>query len=202
MALLISSALIVLLFSLTGTELFPKTDTGQAQVRLRLPVGTRLERTEDATRKLLWLINDIAGKDKVDITSAFVGTQPSSFPVNYIHLWTSGPHEAITRIKLKPDALGIDAFKEQLRDAVKKQIPNAKISFEPGDLSEQVLNLLAGLQSFCLFLVIVDWLKQYFLHRPKKAGAIYLLSTYAKQISFIPYRPCYGLSNGITQQKI
>jgi multidrug efflux pump subunit AcrB len=28
-----------------------------------------------------------------------------------------------------------------LRDAVKKEIPNAKISFEPGDLSEQVLNL-------------------------------------------------------------
>jgi multidrug efflux pump subunit AcrB len=141
LALLISTALIVLLFSLTGTELFPKSDTGQAQVRLRLPVGTRLERTEDATRKLLSLINDIAGKDKVEITSAFVGTQPSSFPVNYIHLWTSGPHESITRIKLKSNAPGIDAFKEQLRDAVKKQIPNAKISFEPGDLSEQVLNL-------------------------------------------------------------
>jgi multidrug efflux pump subunit AcrB len=134
-------ALIVLLFSLTGTELFPKTDTGQAQVRLRLPVGTRLERTEDATRKLLSLVNDIAGEQNVDITSAFVGTQPSSFPVNYIYLWTGGPHESITRIKLKSNALAIDAFKEQLRDAAKKQIPNAKISFEPGDLAEQVLNL-------------------------------------------------------------
>ena len=138
---LISVGLIVLLYSLIGTELFPKTDTGQAQVRLRLPVGTRLERTEDATRKLLSLVNDIAGKQNVDITSAFVGTQPSSFPVNYIHLWTSGPHESITRIKLKSGALSIDKFKEQLRDAVKKQIPNAKISFEPGDLTEQVLNL-------------------------------------------------------------
>jgi multidrug efflux pump subunit AcrB len=138
---LISVGLIVLLYSLTGTELFPKADTGQAQVRLRLPVGTRLERTEDATRKLLSLVNDIAGKQNVDITSAFVGTQPSSFPVNYIHLWTSGPHESVTRIKLKPDAIVIDDFKERLRDAVKKQIPNAKISFEPGDLAEQVLNL-------------------------------------------------------------
>jgi multidrug efflux pump subunit AcrB len=138
---IVSVALVVLLYSLSGTELFPKADTGQAQVRLRLPVGTRLERTEDATRKLLSLVNDIAGKDNVDITSAFVGTQPSSFPVNYIHLWTSGPHESVTRIKLKPAALAIDDFKEKLRDAVKKQIPNAKISFEPGDLSEQVLNL-------------------------------------------------------------
>jgi multidrug efflux pump subunit AcrB len=139
--LVASIGLVVLFFSLTGTELFPKTDTGQSVVRLRLPVGTRLERTEDATRKLLSIVNDIAGKGKVDITSAFVGTQPSSFPVNYIHLWTSGPHESVTRIKLKAAAPGIEAFKQQLRDAVKKQIPTAKISFEPGDLAEQVLNL-------------------------------------------------------------
>ncbi len=138
---LVSVGLVVLLYSLTGTELFPKADTGQAQVRLRLPTGTRLERTEDATRKLLSLVNDIAGKQNVDITSAFVGTQPSSFPVNYIHLWTSGPNESITRIKLTSGAPGIEGFKEQLRDAVKKEIPNAKISFEPGDLAEQVLNL-------------------------------------------------------------
>lgn len=137
----VSVGLIVLFFSFTGTELFPKTDTGQTQVRLRLPVGTRLERTEDATRKLLAIINDVAGKDDVDITSAFVGTQPSSFPVNYIYLWTSGPQESITKIKLKSGAIGIEKFKEQVRIAVSKEISNAKISFEPGDLSEQVLNL-------------------------------------------------------------
>ncbi|MEO8772600.1 MAG: efflux RND transporter permease subunit [Ferruginibacter sp.] len=139
--MLLSVGLIILFYSLTGTELFPKTDTGQAQVRLRLPVGTRLERTEDATRKLLSLVNDIAGKQNVDITSAFVGTQPSSFPVNYIHLWTGGPNESVTRIKFKSGALKIEEFKELLRAAVKKQIPNAHISFEPGDLAEQVLNL-------------------------------------------------------------
>ena len=137
----VSIGLIVLFFSYTGTELFPKADTGQTQVRLRLPVGTRLERTEDATRKLLSIVNDIAGKEHVDITSAFVGTQPSSFPVNYIHLWTSGPHESVTKIKLKPGIIPIEAFKERVRASVKKEIPNAKISFEPGDLAEQVLNL-------------------------------------------------------------
>jgi len=137
----VSIGLIVLFFSLTGTELFPKADTGQAQVRLRLPVGTRLERTEDATRKLLSLINDAVGKDNVEITSAFIGTQPSSFPVNLIHLWTSGPHESVTKIKLKQGVIAIDNFKEKIRAAVKKEIPTATISFEPGDLAEQVLNL-------------------------------------------------------------
>ena len=137
----ISIGLIALLSPFTGTALFPKTDTGQTQVRLRLPVGTRLERTEDATRQLLAIVSEIAGKENVIITSAFVGTQPSSFPVNYIHLWTSGPHESVTKIKIRQGAIAIENFKEQVRAAVKKQIPNAKISFEPGDLAEQVLNL-------------------------------------------------------------
>lgn len=137
----VSMLLVAGMFSMTGTTLFPQADTGQAQVRLRLPVGTRLERTEDATRKLLQLIDQTAGKENVDITSAFVGTQPSSFPVNYIHLWTGGPHESVTRIKLKQGAIGIEAFKEKLRQLVVKEIAHATISFEPGDLAEQVLNL-------------------------------------------------------------
>ncbi|MDB5209761.1 MAG: efflux transporter permease subunit, partial [Sediminibacterium sp.] len=139
--LAVSIGLAVLFFSLTGTELFPKADTGLTQVRLRLPVGTRLERTEDATRKLLSIVNNTAGKENVVITSAFVGTQPSSFPVNYIHLWTGGPQESVTKIKLQPGAIPMDDFKEKVRQTVKKEIPNAKISFEPGDLAEQVLNL-------------------------------------------------------------
>ncbi len=139
--MILTIGIVVLLFTTIGTELFPKTDTGQIQVRLRLPVGTRMERTEDATRKLLDAVNNIAGKENVLITSAFIGTQPSSFPVNYIHLWTGGPHESVTKIKMKPGAIALDKFKDQLRAVVAKEIPTAKISFEPGNLSEQVLNL-------------------------------------------------------------
>jgi multidrug efflux pump subunit AcrB len=73
-----------------------------------------------------------------------VGTQPSSFPVNYIHLWTGGPFESVTKIKLKPGTIALDKFKDQLRTAIAKEIPAANISFEPGNLSEQVLNLGAA----------------------------------------------------------
>ncbi|HSC36994.1 MAG TPA: efflux RND transporter permease subunit, partial [Chitinophagaceae bacterium] len=139
--IVITTGLCILLSGIIGTELFPPTDTGQVQVRLRLPVGTRLERTEDATRKLLQLSEAIAGKGNIAISSAFIGTQPSSFPINNIHLWTSGPQESVTKIKLKKNSITITAFREQLRAAVKKEIPNAAISFEPGDLAEQVLNL-------------------------------------------------------------
>jgi multidrug efflux pump subunit AcrB len=139
--MLIAVGLGVLIFTYTGTELFPQTDSGQAQVRLRLPVGTRFERTEDATRKLLSLTEQIAGKGNVEITSAFIGTQPSSYPVNYIYLWTSGPNESVTKIRLKPGAIPIEKFREQLRAAVAREMPGVRMSFEPGDIVEQVLNL-------------------------------------------------------------
>jgi len=138
---LVAVGLAAILFRFTGTELFPGTDSGQAQVRLRLPVGSRFERTEDATRKLLALTDSIAGNGNVDITSAFIGTQPASYPVNYIYLWTGGPNESVTRIKLKPGALPINDFRERLRAAVAKNMPGVRLSFEPGDIVEQVLNL-------------------------------------------------------------
>ena len=42
---------------------------------------------------------------QVEITSDFVGVQPSSYPINTIYLWTSGPHEAVLQLALKPTAL-------------------------------------------------------------------------------------------------
>jgi len=139
--LVASLGLIVLFFAISGTVLFPRTDSGQAQVRLRLPTGTRFERTEDATRKLLSLTERIAGKGNVEITSAFIGTQPSSYPVNLIYLWTSGPNESVTKIRLKPGVIRIERFREQLREAVAREMPGVQLSFEPGDIVEQVLNL-------------------------------------------------------------
>ena len=139
--LLVSVGILIAVVSNIGTEIFPKVDAGQAQVRLRMPIGTRIERTEAATQKLLALADSITNGN-VEISSAFVGTQPSSYPINNIYLWTSGPHESVIKINLKKESgIAIEDFKEQLRNRITQTIPGAVISFEPGDLVEQVLNL-------------------------------------------------------------
>jgi multidrug efflux pump subunit AcrB len=139
--LVVSVCLLVLLFFIIGTEIFPKVDAGQAQVRLRMPVGTRIERTETATQKLLALADSITN-GQVEISSAFIGTQPSSYPINTVYLWTSGPQESVIKLNLKKHSgIRIEKFKEQLRNQINKAIPEGVISFEPGDLVEQVLNL-------------------------------------------------------------
>lgn len=142
LSLLLFCAIAYVSYRKAGTEIFPNVDAGQMQVRLRMPTGTRIERTEDATKKLLQLISDSAGEKNVAITSAFVGLQPPTYAINPIFLYTSGPHEAVIKVNLSKDAgVSIEALKEKLRSSVIKNIPGATLSFEPANLVEQVMSL-------------------------------------------------------------
>ncbi|MDI3466700.1 MAG: CzcABC family efflux RND transporter, transmembrane protein [Nitrospira sp.] len=125
-----------------GTELFPTADTGQFQVRLRAPDGTRIERTEVLAKEVLAEIEEEAGPDNVGVTLGYVGTVGSSYPVNLLHLWTSGPHEAVLRIALKRDAgISVEDLKDRLRRTLPERLPGTNYSFEAGDLVSQVLSL-------------------------------------------------------------
>lgn len=125
-----------------GTEIFPKVDAGQMQVRLRMPTGTRIERTEDATKQVLAVIDSLAGKRNVSITSSFVGLQPPTYAINPIFLYTSGPHEAVIKADLvKGSGISIERLKEQLRNVMYKTRPDLILSFEPADLVDQVMSL-------------------------------------------------------------
>ncbi len=133
--------MIFIAYHFIGTEIFPKVDSGQFQVRVQMPTGMRIERTEDATKKTLQIIDSLAGKDNVEVTSAFVGMQPPTYAINPIYLWTSGPHEAVIKVNLKKEAgISIENFKEELRKNINKQIPALQLSFEPANLVEQVMS--------------------------------------------------------------
>jgi multidrug efflux pump subunit AcrB len=139
--LIISIVGAVLLFNTLGKEIFPKVDAGQFQIRVRLADGTRIERTETKTKQLLAMIDSLTGGNKVAITSAFVGNQPSTYPINAIHLWTSGPQEAIIKVNfIKGAGIGLEDFKETIRKEVAAKIPGMTISFEPSDLVDQVMS--------------------------------------------------------------
>jgi multidrug efflux pump subunit AcrB len=69
-----------------GTDIFPAVNTGFLQLRLRAPVGTRVERTEIVALQVLDAIREEAGPNNVAITLDFTGVQPASYPVNTIHL--------------------------------------------------------------------------------------------------------------------
>ncbi len=56
------------------------------------------------TLKALDIIKQEVGAENVAIESDFVGVQPPNYPINTIFLFTSGPHEAVMLVALKPEA--------------------------------------------------------------------------------------------------
>jgi multidrug efflux pump subunit AcrB len=132
--LAVSMVLLYIYVPRMGTEIFPEANAPLVRVRLRLPTGTRIEETERKVLKALDLIKREAGEQNVLISSDFMGVQPPSYPVNLIHLFTSGPGEAIIQVSLKDDAPRGDALREKLRHSLQKELPGSSISFEAADI--------------------------------------------------------------------
>ena len=123
-----------------GTEIFPDANAPLMRVRLRAPTGTRIEETERGVMSALDIISRTIGPEHVEITSDFLGVVPSSYPVNLIHLFTSGPHEAILQVAMKPDTPRGEALREKLRANLAKELPGMQVSFEAADIVSQVMS--------------------------------------------------------------
>ena len=135
-----SIGLIYVLVPRMGTEIFPDSNSPVFRIRLRAPSGTRVEETERIVLRALNVIQHEAGESNVAITSDFVGVIPSSYPVDLIHLFTSGPQEAIIQVALKPEAPRGEDLRERLRKSLRDQLPNCQFSFEAGDIVGQVMS--------------------------------------------------------------
>jgi multidrug efflux pump subunit AcrB len=124
-----------------GTEIFPRVDAGLLRMRLRAPTGTRIEVTEEYLLRTLDAVKAVTGEGNVAASLAFVGVQASSYPVNTIHLWTSGPEEAVVQIQLRPGSgHPLEALQERLRTRLAEAMPELRLSFEPADLIGQVMS--------------------------------------------------------------
>ncbi|MCJ8209305.1 efflux RND transporter permease subunit [Mucilaginibacter sp. RS28] len=130
-----------LLLTITGRDVLPKVNSGTFQVRLRLPDGTRLERTEATTIKALQVLNKMVGPGNVQVTSCFVGQHPSQFSTSPIYLFMAGPHEAVMQVNLAEDyKVNLDDFKEKFRARIRKELPQVTLSFEPIELTDKILS--------------------------------------------------------------
>jgi len=138
--LVASVGLIYILLPRMGTEIFPDSNAPLLRIRLRAPSGTRIEETERTVLRALDIIHREIGAGNVSITSDFIGVVPSSYPVNLIHLFTSGPEEAIIQVALKPDVSTGEALREKLRQSLRRELPESRISFEAADIVSQVMS--------------------------------------------------------------
>ncbi len=137
---IISVIVLVLVAPMLSREIFPAT-ASQFRLRFDAPDGTRVPVTEEMARRVLDAIDREAGPGNVQMTLGYVGTQGSSYPINAVFLWTSGPHEAVLNVALDPSAtITVHDLEEKLRHRLPQEFPGSHFSFEPGDLVNQILN--------------------------------------------------------------
>ncbi len=140
--LLAAGAVIVIIGTHLGTEIFPRVDTGQFLIRLRAPTGTQIDGTEAVSLKVLDIIKKEVGPDNVGFSLGFIGVHSANYAVNLIYLWNEGPQEAVLQVQLKKGTpVAIEELKERLREKFAEQLPDVKFSFEPGDVVSQVMSL-------------------------------------------------------------
>ena len=138
--LAVAFGLLYVLLPRMGTELFPDANAPLLRVRLRAPAGTRIEETERIVLRALNVIQKDVGQDNVQVTSDFMGVVPSSYPVDLIHLFTSGPEEAIIQVAVKPDTPRGEALREHIRQDLRRELPDCRVSFEAADIVSQVMS--------------------------------------------------------------
>jgi multidrug efflux pump subunit AcrB len=123
-----------------GKDLLPKSNNGQYQLRLRLPDGTRLERSEEMVHGVLHILDSLTN-GHVAISSAYVGTVPSTYGTLNLYVFNSGSHEATLQVQLDEDyKVNKDKFQDLVRNTIHDKMPGLRLSFEPIDLTEKIMS--------------------------------------------------------------
>ena len=162
--LLATGAVVVVVGGQLGSELFPRVDTGQFQLRVRPPQGTHYELTRQVAQKTLDVIAEEVGPDKIDITMGYAGANPPQFTINMAYLWSRGPDDSLLRVGLRHGSgVGIFELQERLRkampakvgawfrqellrlgltrDQADRRVADLVFAFEPGDLISETMSL-------------------------------------------------------------
>lgn len=138
---LICLPIIAVLLPAVGTDVMPVSNSGDFQIRIQAPQGSRLEKTEEIVQQIMTIISRKVPENGISISSAFVGPQPAGSPINPIFLFTNSSHEAVLQVSIDQQvyAGSMEILKEDIRKSVQKNHPDLAFNFEPMELTEKIM---------------------------------------------------------------
>ena len=139
--IIFSGLLIFLMMRSLGTDIMPLSNSGDFQMRIDAPQGSRLEKTEKLVKDILKDIEGILPENAVSISSAYVGLHPAATPINPIFLFTNGTHQSVLQVSVNKEIFSgsMEDLKEKIRKKIAEKHPEAQINFEPMELTEKII---------------------------------------------------------------
>ena len=122
-----------------GRDFFPSIKSGEIDMHMRAPIGTRLE---DASKDSV-LVNGAIRRilpGQVNNLLDNCGLPASGINETYATDGTIGPQDCDIDISLKNEASPVDDYRFKLRRELPKLFPGTQFSFLPGDITAKILN--------------------------------------------------------------
>jgi multidrug efflux pump subunit AcrB len=129
------------LIPLVGRDFFPTVDSGQMRLHARLPVGTRLEKTEMRFADIEAEIRRVIPADEIDTVMDNLGVPFGGVSLAYGDNTNIGVDDGDILVSLKPEKHGpVAYYTDLLRKDLKEKFPDVIFFWEAANITNQILN--------------------------------------------------------------
>jgi len=123
-----------------GRDFFPIIDGGQIQLHVRVPAGTRIEKTEEIFQAIEDRIRDIIPAHERDLIVDNIGLPARSYNYAFGDGTATGVNDGVILIALKEDHEPTATYIKKLREALPTAFPENIFYFQAADMVTQILN--------------------------------------------------------------
>src|ERR1700722_9798143 len=128
------------LFLFVGRDFFPVIDGGQIQLHVRVPAGTRIEKTEQMFQEVEDKIRDIIPAEERDLIVDNIGLPARSYNYAFGDGTATGVNDGVILVALKEDHKPTATYIKKLRQVLPAEFPQNIFYFQAADMVTQILN--------------------------------------------------------------
>ncbi len=128
------------LFPYLGQDFFPSVDSGQMNIHVRAPIGTRIEETAALFDRVESKIRSVIPAKDVATIVDNIGLPVSGQNRAYSNDGGVGPEDGDILVGLNADHAPTDDYVKELRRVLPQSFPGSQFAFLPADIVSQILN--------------------------------------------------------------
>jgi multidrug efflux pump subunit AcrB len=128
------------LFLFVGRDFFPIIDGGQIQLHVRVPAGTRIEKTEQIFQAVEDKIRELIPQDERDLIVDNIGLPARSYNYAFGDGTAIGVNDGVILVALKEGHAPTATYIRKLREILPTDFPENIFYFQAADMVTQILN--------------------------------------------------------------